>query len=153
VPAQESKLILTPLTAAGKGDKSLLIDALPVWERTALNVQDECIIRIADRVGAEVGEVSLHYRLVFLWRPIHTVVGGLFGKAGAREMPSKAAVICKDQDAFRSATIRFRLAAIRALSHQGDEGPSAYQSLFAQLLRLLGDGVIPARREAHMPNN
>ena len=40
----------------GKFEKSLLIDSLPIWERTALNVKGNDFICIAHRIRAEVGD-------------------------------------------------------------------------------------------------
>jgi hypothetical protein len=42
----------------GKFKKSFLIGALPVWERTALNVKGNDFIALAHRVRTEVGPES-----------------------------------------------------------------------------------------------
>ena len=49
----------------GKFEKSLLIDAPPIWKRTTLKVIYNDFICLTDRVRTKVGNAPLHGRLVF----------------------------------------------------------------------------------------
>lgn len=46
--------------------RSLLLRSVPVWVRTALDVQDEGMIRFVDRVSAECRDAALHRGFVLV---------------------------------------------------------------------------------------
>src|SRR5580704_8931952 len=84
-----------------KGHKSLLINPFPIRERTALNVNVERTICIADRVRTKVAEDTLDNRFVLLRGAIQTAVGHEFRKIRAYELHRNAAVSIHIKDACR----------------------------------------------------
>ena len=55
-----------------------MIDSLPVWERTALNVKGNGIICLAHRVRTEDGNAALHDGITFLRGSFLAIVIGEF---------------------------------------------------------------------------
>src|SRR5271169_2711445 len=86
----------------GKFEKSLVIDSLPVWIRTALNVEGNGLICLTHRVRAEVGNAPLHDGLIFFWSTCLAIVGGEFGNIRTGADGRKAAVRIEDRLALRT---------------------------------------------------
>jgi hypothetical protein len=80
------------------GDNSFLIRPSDhVRERTSLNFGGDDLIRLVDRVCAEVSDRSLHHGLVLLRSPPIAAVGRQLGKVGARVHQSKVALARVDR--------------------------------------------------------
>src|SRR5262249_11574676 len=77
---------------AGKFEKSLLIDAPPVWEGTALNVIHNDFICLPRRVRTEVGNASVYGCLVLFWSSCLAIGGREFGNIRTNEHYGKSAV-------------------------------------------------------------
>jgi cysteine desulfurase len=87
-------------------ENTLLICSHPVWERTALDVNDKQMIYRAHRIGAEVGDASLDDCFVFFLGPGHTIVGRDLGKVRTVDHYRKATIAIKHQGAFWTGTER-----------------------------------------------
>src|SRR5271166_5525112 len=88
----------------GKLEKSFLIGALRVWERTGLKVEGNGLICLAHRVRTEVGNAPLHDGLVFFRGSCLAIVGGEFRKIRTGDDYRKAAVRVEHQLALRIGT-------------------------------------------------
>ena len=127
------------------GDNSFLIGSSDhVRERASLNFGGDDLIRLVDRVCAEVGDRSLHHGLVFLRSSPIAAVGRKLGEVGAHVHQSKVAVARVDNDAVRIGAINVNFAAIVSHIVRRDKTPGSNQLLFEQLL--LGDGIAQKQR-------
>ena len=116
----------------GKFEKSLVIDSLPVWIRSALNVERNGLICLTHRVRAEVGNAPLYDLRVFFWSSQLATIGREFGKSRAGDDYRKAAVRVEDRLALRIGTIKIGLLAV-LLNRDGNERPCSHEVLGRRL--------------------
>jgi hypothetical protein len=124
----------SPLQFVARDSKgTFLIGSDPVRERTALTVCGNGLICLTHRVRTQVGNVSLHDRLVLFWSSCLAIVGCEFRKIRPGDDERHAAVRVERHLALRIGTKQIALLAV-LLKRDRNERPRSYE-VFGRRLR------------------
>src|SRR5438094_8636629 len=84
-PALRGRVGVLQFARGERNDFSLLIDPDEIGKNASLDVSDERLLGLVDRIGAEAGDKSGHHRPVFLGSPLVHSLGPEFWKVRARD--------------------------------------------------------------------
>src|SRR5438552_15693697 len=136
-PGHRGGIGVLQLARGERNDFSFLIDPDEIRKNASLDVGDERLLGLVDRIRAETGDESGHDRPVFLGSHLIHSLGPEFGKVRARDELRKIAIPVEHENAFRIGTPAVALGAVFLHIERRDKGPGSDDLLFERFSLLL----------------